>query len=50
MTLLGALKLASTAIVICVVALAIVNPAFNFGIFIGGVTLGGYLFQLLEEF
>ena len=50
MTLLGALKLASTAIVICVVALAAISPAFEFGIFIGGVTLGGYLFQLLEEF
>lgn len=48
MSLLGALKLASAAIVVCVVALAIVSPAFNFGIFIGGVTLGGYLFQLME--
>lgn len=50
MSLLGALKLASTLIVMAVVGLAAISPAFEFGIFIGGVTLGGYLFQLLEEF
>ena len=50
MSLLGALKLASTLIVMAVVGLAAISPAFEFGIFSGGVTLGGYLFQLLEEF
>ena len=49
MTLLNTLKLASTLIVMAVVGLAAIIPAFDFGIFIGGVTLGGYLFQLLEN-
>lgn len=49
MSILNTLKLTSTLIVMAVVGLAIISPAFNFGIFIGGVTLGGYLFLLLEN-
>lgn len=49
MTLLNTLKLASTMITIAVVSLAILNPAFHFGTFIAGITVGGYLFLLTLE-
>ncbi|WP_416193668.1 hypothetical protein [Nitrobacter sp. TKz-YC01] len=50
MSILNTLKLASTLIVMTVVGLTAISPAFDFGIFIGGVTLGGYLFLLLETY
>jgi len=49
MTLLTTLKLTTTLIVMAVVGLAAISPAFDFGIFIDGVTLGGYLFLLMEN-
>lgn len=49
MSILNTLKLTSTLVVMAVVGLAVISPAFDFGIFIGGVALGGYLFQLLEN-
>ncbi len=50
MSLLNTLKLTSTVIVMAAVGLAIISPAFDFGIFIGGVTLGGYLFLQIETY
>ena len=50
MSILNTLKLASTLIVMAVGGVAAISPAFDFGIFIGGVTLGGYLFLQIETY
>lgn len=49
MSILNTLKLTSTLIVMVVVGLAVISPAFDFGTFIGGVTLGAYMLLLLEN-
>ena len=49
MSLLNTLKLTSTVIVMAAVGLAIISPAFDFGIFISGVTLGAYTLMILEN-
>lgn len=49
MSILNTLKLTSTLIVMVVVSLAIISPAFNFGIFLSGFVLGWFLLLLLEN-
>ena len=49
MSLLDSLKLAATMVVMGVVSVAVINPAFHFGTFIAGITLGGYLFLMALE-
>jgi hypothetical protein len=48
MTLLNTLKLTSTLITFAVVSLAILSPAFDLGIFLGGFVLGWCLLLWLE--
>jgi hypothetical protein len=48
MTLLNTLKLTSMLSMIVVVSLAIISPAFDFGIFLSGFVLGWFLLLLLE--
>lgn len=49
MTLLNTLKLTSAMMTIAVVSLALVSPAFDFGIFLSGFVLGWLLPLLLME-
>ena len=49
MSILDSLKLAATMVVMGVVSLAVINPAFHLGTFIAGITLGGYFFLLALE-
>ena len=49
MTLLNTLKLTSTLITFAVVSLAMISPAFDFGIFLSGFVFGWFLLLLLED-
>ncbi|EAQ34149.1 hypothetical protein NB311A_00450 [Nitrobacter sp. Nb-311A] len=50
MSILNTLKLTSTLIVMVVVGLAVISPAFDFGIFLSGFVLGWFLLLLLENY
>ena len=49
MSILDSLKLAATMVVMGVVSVAVINPAFHFGTFIAGILLGGCFFLLALE-
>jgi hypothetical protein len=49
MSILNTLKLTSTLMVMAIVSLAVINPAFHFGSFLSGFVLGWFLLLLLEN-